>query len=308
MLAPNLAFARIFIGQNPGASSTPSQRLSFDVASIRQNAAGLDATSGNKPHSNFPIGSDDSYYPTGGVFSATNLPLISYIIFAYKITTNNRDALIASVPDWVLNDGYNIEARTEVKNVTKDQMRLMMQSLLTDRFKLSAHHEERKVPVFAAVLEHPGKLGPQLRAHSPQGPCPPNNPAEPLTLSVGAAPAADSAGFPAVCGGFANYMRPNAPYHRRFGGGNVTLATIVSSFSGLGQLGRPVVDQTGLAGGYDFFLDYLPDPPPAKELPPDASGPDFVDAVKSQLGIQLLRQKSNIDYVIVDHVERPSPN
>ena len=103
-------------------------------------------------------------------------------------------------------------------------------------------------------------------------------------------------------------MRPNAPYHRRFGGGNVTLATIVSSFSGLGQLGRPVVDQTGLAGGYDFFLDYLPDPPPAKELPPDASGPDFVDAVKSQLGIQLLRQKSNIDYVIVDHVERPSPN
>ena len=115
LLAPNLAFARIFIGQNPGASSTPSQRLSFDVASIRQNAAGLDATSGNKPHSNFPIGSDDSYYPTGGVFSATNLPLISYIIFAYKITTNNRDALIASVPDWVLNDGYNIEARTDSK-------------------------------------------------------------------------------------------------------------------------------------------------------------------------------------------------
>jgi uncharacterized protein (TIGR03435 family) len=103
-------------------------------------------------------------------------------------------------------------------------------------------------------------------------------------------------------------MRPSAPYHRRFGGGNVGLGTIVGGFPGVGNLGRPVVDQTGLTGGYDFFLDFLPDPPLGKELPADASGPRFVDAVKLQLGIKLLRQKSNIDFVIVDHIGKPSPN
>lgn len=291
----------------PGISG--ARPLAFDVASIRENRSGFSA-SGDKPHSNFPIGSDDSYAPTGGEFSATNLPLISYIIFAYKITTNNRDALIASVPDWVLNDGYNIEARTDIEDVTKDQMRLMMQSLLADRFKLAVHHEQRDVPVFAAILELPGKLGPQLRKHSPDAPCsqPISAPQSGTSAGTTSSPTTDPAGFPVVCGGFANYMRPIAPYHRRFGGGNVSMATIVGSFSGLGKLRRPVVDQTGLTGGYDFFLDYLPDPPPGKELPADASGPDFVGALRVELGIRLVHQRSTIDFVIVDHIERPSAN
>jgi uncharacterized protein (TIGR03435 family) len=300
-IGPRPAIARTYVGQSPSANSAQGQHLSFEVASVRQNTAGFDASGANKPHSNFPIGSDDSYSPTGE-FSATNLPLISYIIFAYKITTNNRDALIASVPDWVLNDGYNIEARTEMQDVTKDQMRLMMQSLLADRFKLAVHHEEREVPVFAAVLGQPGKLGPHLRKHMADADCPQ------ATTAAYSTPATDAAGFPVVCNGFANSMHPDAPYHRKIGGGNVTLATMVSGFSGIGNLGRPVVDQTGLSGGYDFVLDYLPDPPLGKDLPSDASGPDLVDAVKSQLGIKLDRQKAAIDFVIVDHIKKPSPN
>jgi uncharacterized protein (TIGR03435 family) len=186
----------------------------------------------------------------------------------------------------------------------------MMQSLLADRFKLSAHHEEREVPVYAAVLEQPRKLGPQLRKHSTEDACPQPGAVQQPTSDAGQSPGpeVDSAGFPVVCNGFANHMRPSASYHRRFGGGNVSVATIVSSFSALAQFGRPVVDWTGLNGGYDFFLDYLPDPPPGKELPPDALGPAFVDAVKSQLGIKLVREKASIDFVIVDHVERPSAN
>jgi uncharacterized protein (TIGR03435 family) len=309
LVARGWAFAPISSAQASNRDSAQAASLSFDVASVRENKSGFSAPS-DQPHSNFPIGSDDSYYQTGGEFSATNLPLDSYIIFAYKITNNNRDALIASLPGWALNDGFNIQARTDVKDVTKDQMRLMMQSLLADRFKLVVHHEKRDVPVFAAVLEQPGKLGPQLRKHSPEGPCPRPNPAQQPMSSAGAppAPATDAAGFPAVCGGFANYLRPTAPYHRRFGGGNLSLSAIVGGLSGPGHLGRPVVDQTGLAGGYDFFIDYLPDPPPDKEPPADASGPNFVEALKTQLGIKLLRQRSTIDFVIVDHVERPSPN
>lgn len=304
-VAPAWSLAR---SSPPGLSN--DQHLSFDIASIRQNKSGLSATGSDKARVNFPIGSDDSYYPTGGVFSATNLPLISYIIFAYKITTNNREALIASVPDWVLTDGYNIDARTDDKDVTKDQMRQMMQALLADRFKLAAHHEQREVPVFAAVLAQPGKLGPQLRKHPSNAQCPAQGPT-PQSASPGgkpSAPATDSAGFPVVCGGFANYLPSGAPYHRRFGGGNQSLATIVGGFAGPGDLGRPVVDRTGLIGGYDFFLDYLPDPPPGKELPADASGPNFTEAVRTQLGIKFVRQTAAIDFVIVDHVERPSPN
>lgn len=309
LIAPSRSSAKIFVGQNSGIGSSPAARLSFDVASIRQNTAGLDASGANKPRSNFPLGSDNSYVPTGE-FSATNLPLISYIIFAYKITTNNRDALIASVPAWVLDDGYNIEARTDMEGVTKDQMRLMMESLLAERFKLAVHHEQREAPVFAAVLDHSGQLGPQLRKHVPNAACIQSNTIQ-TSGSGTAAPVisgTDATGFPNVCNGFANSMRTEAPYHRRVGGGNVTLATIVSSFTGLGHLRRPVVDQTGLTGGYDFFLDYLPDSPPGKESPADASGPDFVNAVKSQLGIQLVKDKATMDFVIVDHVERPSPN
>ena len=289
----------------PAQSKAPGSILASTSPQSAQNTAGLDATDSNKPHSNFPIGSDDSFYATGGEFSATNLPLISYLIFAYKITNNNRDALIASVPEWVLNDGYNIEARTDVQDVTKDQMRLMMQSLLADRFKLDVHHETRAVPVFAAVLERPGMLGPRLRKHQPDSACSKSDPAPHSGLSV---PATDAAGFPLVCDGFANSLPSPAPHHRSFGGDNLTLARIASGLSGPGHLGRPVIDQTGLTGGYDFFLDYLPDQPLDQELPADATGPSFVEAVKTQLGIKLIRQTAAVDFVIVDHVERPSPN
>jgi uncharacterized protein (TIGR03435 family) len=291
-----------------GQTDTPpaiaaGRKLEFDVASIRQNKSGPGDAGGDKPHVNFPIGSDDSYAP-GGIFSATNLPLISYIIFAYKITTNNRAALLASVPDWVSTDGFNIEARTDNHEVTKDQMRLMMQSLLSQRFKLVAHHETRQVPVFAAILAKPGTLGPQLRQHPAGAPCSTTN----ASNTKSSTPPTDSAGFPTLCGGFANYIHPAIPSHRRVGGGNVTLATIVSSFTGLGNLGRPVVDKTELTGGYDFVLEYLPEPPPGQELPPDSLGPTFQQALKEQLGLKLVAQKAPIDFVIVDHVERPSEN
>jgi len=289
---------RISSGQNEAVPA----KLEFDVASVRQNKSGPGDAGGDKPHVDFPIGSDDSYASTGGVFSAVNLPLISYIIFAYKITTNNRAALLASVPDWVNSEGFNIEARTDNHQVTKNQMRLMMQSLLAERFGLVTHHEIRQVPVFGAVLAKRGKLGPQLRRHPADAPC--------LAAPTSQAPAQPNSngGFPMICGGFANYIRPSAPARRRVGGGDLALGTIVSSFTGVGDLGRPVVDETGLIGGYDFVIEYQPEPSPGSALPPDASGETFLEALKEQLGLKLVSKKAPIDFVIVDHVERPSAN
>lgn len=289
----------------------PSQEstLAFDVASVRQNLAGEDAQGADSPHVNFPIGSDDAYYDTGGVFSATNLPLTSYLIFAFKITNNNRQALLDSVPDWVKTDHYNIEARTDLRNVSKDQMRLMMQSLLEERFSLRVHRETRSVKVYAAVLNVPEKLGPQLRVHSKNARCPEESPnLSPLSSQAKPQFSFDSLGFPEVCGRFVNAIQSNIPHHRRFGGGALPMSRIVASFAGVGNLDRPVTDHTGLIGQFDFVLDFLPDPPTGQQSSSEAEGPDFVGALKSQLGLKLVTEKEPIEFVLVDRIERPTPN
>jgi uncharacterized protein (TIGR03435 family) len=103
-----------------------------------------------------PLGPGDVYPPNGGVFSGTNVPLISYIYFAYKVTGSQFQLLLPHLPKWVLTDRFDIEARAN-GNPTKDQMRMMMQSLLADRFKLSMHYETQELPAFALVLANPEK-------------------------------------------------------------------------------------------------------------------------------------------------------
>lgn len=281
----------------PGAA-----QQTFDVASIRQNLAPEDTQGPDKPRVNFPIGSDDAFYNTGGVFSAVNLPLTSYVIFAFKINNNNRQALMDSAPDWVKSEHYNIEARTDVPNVTKDQMRTMMQSLLRERFHLTVRRTTEEVRVYAAVYERPGTLGPQLRAHASDDLCPVETAA-----SIIAKPF-DEGGFPFVCGRFANHLVSTQKYHRRVGGGALELDTIVASFSALAGLDKPVVNRTRSTGLYDFVFDYLPEPPAGKESPADAEGPTFVEALKSQLGLKLVPGKAPIDFIRIDHIERPTGN
>jgi uncharacterized protein (TIGR03435 family) len=93
------------------------------------------------------------------------------------------------------------------------------------------------------------------------------------------------------------------------------MESIVGTFSGLGNLGRPVVDQTGLTGTYDWYIEFLPELPPGlppgaviQGRPPDASGPSFIEALRNQIGIKLVSQKGPYDYLIVDHIEHPTEN
>jgi uncharacterized protein (TIGR03435 family) len=111
------------------------------------------------------LNSGDGYSPTGGYFRA-DFPLSDYIEFAYKIwpTPQSRE-MFAHLPKWVITDRYSIDARA-AGNPTKDQMRLMVQSLLADRFQLAAHFATQEVPVFALTVVKDGKLGPKLIAHA----------------------------------------------------------------------------------------------------------------------------------------------
>jgi len=271
----------------------------FDVVSVRENK---DAMAGSSV--NVPIGPEDAFQDTGGVLSVKNMPVNALIAFAYKITTGQRDAFRASLPDWAMTTGYDVEARTDNHAVTKDQMRLMVQSLLADRFHLKIHYEMREVPVSEVMLVKPGALGPGLRPHPAEDACSAVTPRPDQRDSQ--APTTIAGGFPVRCGSCVN-MPPTQWYMRHEGGRNLTTAQITSTFSGMGNLGRPTVDKTRLTGTYDWVMEFI-DPRPGRNVPPDADGMTFEEALRKQCGLKLVSGKSSVRLILVDRIERPTEN
>jgi uncharacterized protein (TIGR03435 family) len=311
----------------PQSQVAAGGKQEFDVASVKQNKTG------SKPYSNFPLDSgnvystlnkNDAHSPAGGYFTATNQPLWRYIVFAYKLTGTQELALRFSyfaglsskVPAWVSGgfdiqaEAFDIEARAE-GNPTKDQMRLMIQSLLADRFKLVVHMETRQAPVFALVLARPGKTGPRLQHHPASESCSTEPSTEMDSTPVPIPPHLPdaTAELPIVCGVIA-HLPPNGPGHYRIGGRNVTLGLLANSLptqTGMATLPRPVIDQTGLSGSFNFSLEWLHEIDDVA-LQPGESGPLFREALKQQLGLDLKSMTGPIDVLIIDHVEHPSAN
>jgi uncharacterized protein (TIGR03435 family) len=275
------------------------QAQTFDVASVKANKTD------NPPNSNFPLGPGDVYVPNGGLFSATGFPLVTYLFFAYKIIGNQGQYLLPQLPAWATTDKFDIQARAE-GNPGKDQMRILLRGLLADRFKLAIHAEKRELPVLGLVLAKPGKTGPQLQAHAPGTDCPTNATAD------GPAPSATVAGgFPALCNGIFG-MPPSNPGRQKMGARNVTLKFIADSLSGWASFGRPMTDQTGLSGTFDFTLEFTPEftgpLPPGATFQPDATGPTMEEALREQLGLKLESSKTTMEVLVLDHIERPSEN
>lgn len=280
------------------AATVGQLRLSFAVASVRP-----DKSTG-RPTSNFPMGPGRTYVPRGGVFRATHILLLQYIAFAYNLTDSQMTSLAAHVPDWVVTEGFDITAQVE-GTASKDQLRLMMQSLLEDRFKLAIRKENREVPVLAFVLAKPGTTGPHLVPHSSDPPCPPTAPQAEAQETV-------SAGFPLACHGIVT-LPPSAPGRFRVGARDVTLSFLADALSGsvLADRDRPLIDRTGLRGTFDFVLECtdLNGPSAPSELSPsEPSGPDFREALQEQLGLKLESQKGTVETFVVDHVEHPADN
>jgi uncharacterized protein (TIGR03435 family) len=263
-------------------------KLAFEVASVKP-------SQGEFRSPNFPLDTGDAYAATGGRFSAA-FGLPTYIQFAYKhrFTQEQMQTMLAHLPKWVATDRFDIEAKAD-GNPTKDQMRLMMQSLLAERFQLAVHFETQRVPVLALTLIKPGKTGPSLRPHADGPPC-------------DAAPPANT--FPPRCDVYAMTGRPGGP--SRLGSRNTTIDLLAGSLPSQGTLGRPVLDQTGLNGRFDFTLEWTPEPsgpPPADGAPaPDPPGPTFLQALHDQLGLKLESTIGPVRIMIVDRVERPSEN
>ncbi len=142
------------------AQSTRDAALpSFDVISVKPN------NSDQPPKFNFPLGPGDVYMTNGGHFIASNLPLATYLSFAYKLLGTELQSVSAQLPSWATSDKFDIEARTDGDPAkdAKNSMRLMMRSLLAERFGLKTHYETREIPVFGVSQLKAGNFGPQLQ-------------------------------------------------------------------------------------------------------------------------------------------------
>jgi uncharacterized protein (TIGR03435 family) len=298
VLICNLALGGAAIA--PSFAQSGGTLLAFEVASVKPNNSDAPA------HSNFPLNAGGMYTANGGLFSAANFPLITYIFFAHNIVGNQAHFLVPQLPGWVMSERFDIQARAP-GNPTKDQMRQMMRTLLAERFKLAVHTEVREVPVLAFVLAKPGQTRPQLQPHRADAPCQTS-----VELASAASPVSDmfsqkiSGGFPAICNGILG-IPPSVPGRSRLGGRNVTIGFMADMLSQRVDLGRPIVDATGLTGTFDFLLEFTPESK-GSNAAADPEGLSFQQAVQDQLGLKLQPRKSSMEVVVLDHVEHPSEN
>ncbi len=243
---------------------------SFEVATIKPNNTGATSMQG--------------LVIRGRKFMTRASSLGDLISFAYEVQVKQ----IVNAPDWLDRDRYDIEAVPEQEGVPNpEQIRIMIRKLIADRFGLKFHHDKRDMSAYVLTVSKDGnKLKPtQIQGNLPQ---------------IG--------------------IRP--------GTGGITLNMInatIGDFTGFMQilvLDRPVVDKTGIQGRFDYQCTFTPDDsqfgghPPS--LPQDknanatdtatAAAPSLYDALPQELGLKLSAEKTAVDVIAIDHVEKPTAN
>jgi uncharacterized protein (TIGR03435 family) len=194
--------------------------------------------------------------------------------------------------------------------------------VLQDRFGLKYHHEIRDLQVYTLVV---AKGGPKLKQYAPPagGDSPPAAsmpppPPPPPPPGPGGAPSGGGAMGPGGANGPRTLMRMSAQGMTMNAVGT-TMASLSQMISQ--QLGATVVDKTGLAGKYDFTLNFAPDPnggmpmmrPPSGPAPDGAAsqepvGPSLFAAVQEQLGLKLVAERQAVDVIVIDRIEQPTEN
>jgi uncharacterized protein (TIGR03435 family) len=262
----------------------PASRPRFEVASIKR-------ASDPGPNMMRPLPNG-----TTGTASLKLMMQRAYGVQAFQITGGE---------EWIQSDRYAIEARG-AGTPSHDQISLMLQSLLEDRFQLKIHRETRELPVFNLVI---AKGGPKLPSPK-EGGC--ADSADPLPEPTGGRMAPPgSAPTPATrCGGLSVMLETGGP---RMFGGKIPMSELVRTL--MVVLGRKVVDRTGYTGLFDVRLDFqadestplLPPPPPGTPAS-DTTNPPIFSALQEQLGLRLEAAKGPVEVIVIDHVERPSAN
>jgi len=258
-------------------------QVSFEAASVKPSASPDKA-----PHRWGCRGGPGTSDPI--LLDCVNMQVGAFLMRAYEL---KRYQL--SIPDrmsWIW-DQFDITARIPAA-ATKEQLRLMEQRLLVERFGLKLHHEQREMQIYELTV---GKNGPKLKDSAAE------TPEESFAAGQAAAPRSVGAGkdgFPIVPVGWSGMVvlrdrkMLSAP-HSSMG----DLAETLSN-----QLGQPVVDATGLTGRYDIILKWMLDPVPDAD-----PGPSLERAIQEHLGLTVESKKGRIDVVVIDHLGRtPTEN
>jgi len=212
--------------------------------------------------------------------------LKSLIAGAYQV----QNFQVSGGPTWAGSDRFNVAVTPDFPAVAQDQKRLMMRSLLADRFGLQLHREIKEGSVYVLVVAKGGlKMKPSADQISPDV----NEPALP-----GAGP---NRGVVRI--GFGSLI-----------GNAADMPLFVRLLSQ--RLERVVIDKTGLTGRFDFQAEWTPDigetreSPTGLPLPPagDDSGISVFIALQKQLGLKLESQKGSVETYVIDYAEKPSPN
>ena len=294
VLLAGTAAVSVTLAQSPAARS-------FEVASVKQNGTAATATT------LFPLGPGDAYASTGGRFRATNQPLIVYVRFAYRLGFGD----LLDLPKWVYEERFDIEARAN-GDQTKDQMRLMMRSLLMDRFKLAVHTEQRTQPVFDLTLVKAGRMGPQLRAHQTSDACDSALTSAQITkLPSLSSPSPSIFQLPTFPCGSIGFVTTGIGDRMRIVGNGQPMDRFADVLKGtFTGIDRVVRDRTGLAGIFDLVVEWSRSSEavqtPSNE--PDDAPPPFIEALQRQLGLKLTSTRGSVDILVIDHIERPTEN
>ena len=253
-----------------------------------------------------------------GRVTYTGLPLRGLLTTAYNVKPYQL-----SGPGWLDTERFDIVAKIP-EGTTKEQFRVMLQNLLTERFKLTLHHETKDLPLYELTV---GKNGPKLKKSVED----PNAPAIEPGRGTGPPPGPPPMGkdgMPQLPSGQKGMMMFMMPGRARVLGGVQPLSALADMLGN--QLGNPVVDKTGLTGNYDFTLEFAPEPgrmmgpfgglPPPPPPPPGAvpgpgqadaqsEAPALLTAIQEQLGLKLEQKKGPLDLVVIDHAEKvPTEN
>jgi uncharacterized protein (TIGR03435 family) len=215
-------------------------------------------------------------FPKGRHLMIVNGSLQDMIVFAFSLQLKQ----VVGAPEWTANDRYDVDAVPDQPGTPSlEQMRNMLRKLLVERFKLTIHHEKREMSAYLLTV---GKTGQKLTPSQIKGTLP----------GFGASPGTGGLTLHLVNGTMGDF----------------------TSFLQMLVLDKPVVDQTGITGRFDNNITFTPDQTqfngqPPKLPPADVpDAPDLFTAIQQQLGLKLAAEKIAVDVIVIDHVEKPSPN
>jgi uncharacterized protein (TIGR03435 family) len=211
----------------------------------------------------------------------------SQLIELIKAAWGDFSLRVEGAPSWLRTDRFDVVVQFPPES-PPDRVMLMLRALLIDRFRLAARLESREVPIYALMMNRADRApGPNLKPGLPE--CGPDK----------------STPLPPQCG------RDVEPGSVQFG--SFDMATFAQLLGFSPAVGRPVLDETGLAGRYSVDLKFAPAPTAAlangaAPTPVDSDAPSIFRALQEQLGLKLESRRGTANVLIIDRVEPPTPD